>query len=361
VYVLALVLSPLESGVSRLASRFHGLGQPGGLHTLAFEFVRRLLLPCAALLVLWWPLSYAVRPWLHMDIQPLMWLGALWVASIFASVVRGVLRGDLRFRDAAFSQVVDAVVRFGVGVAALFVGARANGALGGYVTGVAASVVYALWQLRDVRAAAPIPVEPGELWQSSLPLASMFLFLAFAANVDVLAAKHYLSPDEAGVYGAAATLVRMLYLGTTPIYQVLFSHVAARQAQNKRSRRLAWVVAAALAALLIGSLVIPVFFGKWLLGLVFGPAYVGAVGALRVLWLTTSLLVLIALGAHALIGANRTRGAWAFLLPCAAMSLALWRWHGDMLQIAYCGLGSVALGGLVLLLMAALGAQSTIQ
>jgi O-antigen/teichoic acid export membrane protein len=358
VYVLALVLSPLESGVSKMASHFHGIGQPGGLNTLAFQGVRRLLVPCAVLLAVWWPASYLVRPWLHMDIQALMWLGVLWVASIPTSVVRGVLRGDLRFRDAAFSQVVDAVVRFGVGLLAIFLGARANGALGGYVAGVAVSVVYALWQLRDVRAAAPIPVDPAELWQSSLPLASMFLFLAFVANADVLAAKHYLPADQAGVYGAAATLVRMLYLGTTPIYQVLFSHVAARHAQNQRSRRLTWVVALSLGALLLASLVIPVFFGAPLLGLIFGADYTGAAPALRILWLTTSLLVLEALAAHAMIGANRTRGAWAFLLPCAAMSVALWRFHADLVQIAYCGLFAASLGGLVTLLMAALTRQS---
>src|SRR5262249_46298055 len=105
-YILSLILSPVESGVSQLASHFFASDQPGGLRTLAFGGLRRSLLPCLGLFLLWWPLCYPLRAWLQLpDIYVLLWLGALWILSLPQAIVRGVMRGAHRFFDYSLSQV----------------------------------------------------------------------------------------------------------------------------------------------------------------------------------------------------------------------------------------------------------------
>ena len=100
------------------------------------------------------------------------------------------------------------------------------------------------------------------------------------------------------------------------------------------------------AAVLMVSYAVPWFFGGQILSLVFGPAYVGGAPALRLLWLTTSLLILQALCVFALLGSDRTRGAWLCTLPCLLMSGLLWRFHETPTEIASCSLASVAAGTL---------------
>jgi O-antigen/teichoic acid export membrane protein len=352
-YLLSLLLSPLENGVTKLAAAFHGANEPGRLHALAFVALRRVALPCCVGLLAWWPLTYLLRRWLHVDgIGALMWLGAMCILSVPNAIIAGVMRGDHRFFDYSLARIVDSIVRLAVGIAAIHVGARAGGALAGYVVGIAAAIVFSMARLSDLRKWTPLPIEMRELVSTSLPLLFAFFFFAFSVNFDVLAAKHYLAPEQAGIYGAAATLVRMIYLAATPIYQVLFSHVTARHAQNQRTRRLTTLVAIAMAVGLFASLVIPFYFGRYILGLLFGPAYVGGAKVLLIMWLSTSLLVLEVVCVLALIGVNRTRGVSALLVPCALMAVLLLRHHATMTEIAVCSLIAVAAGTFAIAVMA---------
>lgn len=354
-YILALLLSPLENGVTKLAAAAHGANQPGTLRTLAFVAMRRVALPCCVMLVVWWPLAYPLRGWLHVDgIGALMLVGAMSILSIPNAIVGGVMRGDHRFFDYSIARIVDSVVRIVAGVGAIYLGARAAGALGGYVLGIAAALAFSLWQLRDLRKWEPIAVARRQLVSVSVPLVFAFFFFAFTVNFDVLAAKHYLAPESAAIYGAAATLVRMIYLATTPIYQVLFSHVTARHEQKRRTRGLTTLVAVVMAVGLVASLGIPLLFGGRILGLLFGPAYAAGAPVLVIMWLSTSLLVLEVVFFLALFGVNRSRGAAAFLLPCALMFVLLLERHGSLIEIAQCSLAAIVSGSVVLAVMAAL-------
>ena len=357
-YLGSLVVNPLEAGVAKAAAGYHALGEREKLATLLLGGLRRIRLLTLGLIVAWIPIGAAAAGWLHMgNPAALWWLGAFWVMSIPAAIVRGVMRGDHRFGTYGMTLVVEGLVRLPLGLAAVVAGTRAAGALFGYAAALTASVAVGLWYLRDVRALEDSPVALRSMFEASRPLFLTFMFLMFVVNADVIAAKRFLSAHDAGLYGAAATVARLIYVAATPIYQVLFSRVAALHAQKRSSRSLTVAAAGLLTILLVASFAIPWFAGEIILSLVLGKAYVAAAPTLRILWLATSLLVVEALAAFALLGTDRSRGTWGFPVVCGFMVLLLSRYHASPEQIALCNLAAVAAGLPVLLVMTSRGSQ----
>jgi O-antigen/teichoic acid export membrane protein len=347
--ILLLFVGPLETGVSKFAADYHGGGERGRLATLTYGSLRRLALPLAVGLVAWLALAPLLRRELRYDsFAEVVMVPLYLVLSILACVPRGSQRGDHRFVGYGINQVVEAAVRLAGGAAAVTLGLGAAGALGGYALGMAAALALALWQLRDLRAVPRAPVDVGRIYAFSLPLFVVYFYFLFTMNLDVLVAKRALTAAEAGIYGGCSSLTRMLYLVATPVYQVLFSRVAALRARGLPTARLiGWVAGTVVVGLALAWLV-PRLFGAEILTLIFGAEYAGGARVLQIQWLTTSVLVLQAVATFALLGGERTGGTWLLVLPCALLAGLLWRYHGTPTQIAFASLGAVASGLLVL-------------
>jgi O-antigen/teichoic acid export membrane protein len=352
--MFALILGPLETGINKLAADHHGRGERGRLASLTFGSLRRLALPLGVGLVLWLVVSPLVRRALRFEGSGELHALALYGAfSLLAVVPRGVQRGDHRFVAYGINLVFESATRLACGAAAMLLGLRAAGTVGGYAAGMAAALALALWQLRDLKSEAPAAAGAVRVYAFSPPLFIVYFYFFFVVSADVLVAKRVLSDVDAGLYGACSALTRLLYLAATPIYQILFSRVASARAQGAATGRLAASVTAVVAGGLALSNFLPWLWGGDLLTLVFGAKFAAAAPVLRIQWATTSLLVLQAVATFVLLGQERTRAAWTFVLPCALQALWLWKFHGDPVSISGSGLAAASAGMVVVGLLAA--------
>jgi O-antigen/teichoic acid export membrane protein len=244
----------------------------------------------------------------------------------------------------------------GLGGGALFLGLGAAGAVGGYAIGMAAAFALSLWQLRDLRSTTKISIDIRKIYALSAPLFFVYFFAVFTVNVDMLAAKRFLTSQESGLYGSCSAITRIVYVVATPIYLVLFSRLSSLRAQQQHSRGLAAIVTAIVAAGLAVGALIPWLFGAQVLMLAFGSAFVTAAPILRIQWVTTSLLILEGMGIFVLLGEERTKGMWLLLIPCLMLAGLLGRFHVSAVEVA-CDSLVAALAGLLIVAALLLRAQ----
>lgn len=356
VYLYSLLLGPIETGITKFAARYHGEGARDKLAALTFGSLRWLRKPLALGLIVWCPLIPAIRRALHIDgFAGLVWLTVFAVGWLICSIPRGTLRGDHRFVAYGVNQIIEAATRLVVGIAAVAVGGRAGSVIAGYAAGVAVATLVALFQLRDLRETPGTDFDRREIFAFSLPLLLFYFYFLSIGNIDMLVAKRTLPDFEAGWYGAASTLARMLFLGAAPIYLVLFSRVAARKDDESARGRLTVTVLVAMAAALAVGYVVIWFAGDRIIQLMFGAKFAGAAPIVRITWITMSLLVLQAVAAFALLGQDQTRGSSLFIVPVVALvGLLAWR-HQTAMEVAFCSLASVCIGALVVGVLFALG------
>jgi O-antigen/teichoic acid export membrane protein len=348
-YLLSLLFGPLETGVGKLAAEYHGLGDRSRLATLAFGTLRRLALPLLISVVVWLLVSPLLRAGLRLDSWGVLLAVTGYSAfSLLACVPRGVQRGDHRFFAYGVNQLAESVLRIATGLAAIAAGMGAAGAMAGYAAGMAGAFGLALWQLRDLRGQARVPIAMREVQDFSLPLFLIYFFTLFTVNLDVLVAKRTLGEHQAGIYGACSALTRLVFVLTTPVTQVLLSRVAALRVRGLPTRRIAAQVCGLLAAVLALAGLVPWLAGAEVLALAYGADFQAGAHVLRIQWVTTALLIIDGTALFVLLGEGRTAGTWALLGPCALLAGLMWRFHDSGVALAVNSLVAAAAGLLVI-------------
>jgi len=350
--ICAFVFSPVETAVCKYAASFHGQDMRGALAYMTGRALRQLGGVAIVGAVLWLPLMPIVQSWLHLrHFMPLGWLGVFVAVSLPVWGMRGILRGQHRFLAYGINQVTESAVRLVAGFTMLVLASAVSGAVAGYAVGMASALALAFWQLHALRHTVPERASLTGAWSFSASLLFTYGYFLCLTNVDVLAAKHFLGPEEAGLYSAASVLARLIYLVATPVYQVLFSRVASLHAQGKSVHRLSLAVGIGLAASLFASLLLPWLGGDWLLWLFFSDKFIGGAPTLLILWLTTIVLVLESVVAFVLLGIEQAHGVWLLVIPCAAFVALLWHYHASSVEIAWCGLIASLAGAPILAVM----------
>lgn len=350
-FFLLLPTGPIESGITSAAAEAYGAGNRGLLRIVQKDALRVVASWLTVGLLLWIPLLFFVRDWLHIrELSTLVALAAYVAASCLACVPRAILRGDHRFAQYAGNQVLESFVRVAAGVALIAAGLGAPGAIGGYAIGMIGALLLAHWQLRTL---PPSTSDRSDFRAkpTSLPLFVLYLYCLLLMNFDVLIAKRSLSAADSGLYAAASTLSRTLFLFATPVYQVLFSRVAAETAAGRSTAILVRRSLMGLAVVLALSSVIPFFLGELVLRLLLGAAFVEAIQPLRILWISCAFLALESTLAFALIAQGNGRILIWLVIPSGVFVALIMVYSTSALSVAAVTLLSSILGGMFLLVL----------
>jgi O-antigen/teichoic acid export membrane protein len=296
--------------------------------------------------------GFALAKYLHI-VQPALWTAFaayIGVAAI-ATFLRGAVQGAHRFGYFAASLIGEGVLK--LVLAALFVMAGFNvlGALGGIICGVVAGTLIAavpVWRVSSVAGAGPrgrstVKVDryqsEGSLGEAvprgrstvkvdryqdervkdervkrdryrehlrfggeSLKVLSVSAALTGLLYVDMLFAKHHLSGNAAGYYGAAGTIARTIPYGVGFIGLVLMPKAAAAHHSSRHSllHLLGLTFGLALLAVLSASAIMSLMPAT-LIDITYGAKFLAAAPLLRIYAVNASLLALCSLAGSYLV------------------------------------------------------------
>jgi O-antigen/teichoic acid export membrane protein len=188
---------------------------------------------------------------------PALALAALIGVSLLFPALQGTLQGLERWAVFGVVGLAVAAARLAIGVPWALAGGGAGGAIGGQAIGMALCLAWLVWLLR--REVAPISVAtvrpaltPPDL--SGVAAGASFVFYAILANCDVIVAKIFVSPREAGQYAALATVGKLVvFLPAAIAVIVVPSTATAGGSRRDRARvlRLAALMVAGTALLAI--------------------------------------------------------------------------------------------------------------
>ena len=158
---------------------------------------------------------------------------------ILGAILYGFLQGAQRFGPLAANYTINGLARPVLVVPVLMAGLGATGALAVNALAAAGSVALALWSLRDLWRGPKTTVKAPRLPQREVVIL-LIGSLAFASltNIDIVLANYYLSPDDAGVYSAAALVGKFVLFLPVGIVTVLLPKASARAAVGATSERI---------------------------------------------------------------------------------------------------------------------------
>jgi O-antigen/teichoic acid export membrane protein len=340
--IFFLALNPLEAGLTLRIAGYAGRSEPALLADYLARAMRGTLLLAAGTLLFWLAAGAALR-----GSAAMQWLGVFCCASLVGNLPRATLRGRELFGALAINWILESALRMGAGLALVRLGLGPAGMVAGYAIGTIAAVPHSA---RYARSGLPAPQapEPGRrvavtdlllpMRSISAPLLGLHLYTALVVNVDVLAASHFLNAAEAGIYGGAASISRIVLVGANPLLLVLFSRLATLNAAREETRRTQLLGAVLVLGGLAISLLIPAFGAELVLRAFLGAAYAHAGEVLLLQWATACVLIAQAFFAESMLATSTVRGGWLCAAPAAALMACLWFWHDSALTIARTGL-----------------------
>ena len=335
VMMCQIALGPINGTVARFTAEYSGRGETGKIQALSRAVTRRValygLLGVVIALLAVKPLAALLQ---FTSVLPLVVAYGMIYLMLLVSVPRGVLRGVQSFGHHSVNTVLEASLRFGMGVLLLaFVRVAVTG-LSAYVVALVAVLIVSRFQLRHLWAGVePQPVDGAAVRRFAVPMFVMMLASGGFAHLDMFFVKHYFGATDAGVYGAAFTLARAMSVLVTPFTTLLLPALTALHARRQRT---AGTFLRICGYFLLLALVPLAAFRLWperIMVLLYGTEFSAAAVLLVPLTVARLLGLLCHMLALAGAAANRFGFLTVYVPALAAQALALVVWHESLSMV----------------------------
>jgi O-antigen/teichoic acid export membrane protein len=287
-------------------AHYQSLGDSEQITELRKSSFRGVLALGFALVVLVWVLTPIISHYLTINTIPLVLFALIWPSSLLAAMNKGMLQGMHSFKHLSLVGIVENLSILLLTTALILGGLSVTGAMLSYVLGMLISFYISSFFIRKALTPHPttsrVPIA-NPSWLKRLPpyLGTIFMstfLLAVFANVDVLLAKHYLSPEQAGLYSGLAVIGKIMTYGPLAIITVMFPMASSSFAKNGRTNwRLLYTALGLVLAISLGILIFFIFWPNFVVTTLLGAKFLPITPYLKLigiaLMITTAAKVFI--------------------------------------------------------------------
>lgn len=335
--LIALPLGGVQFWAARYVAHYTAVGDDDAVHW----FVRRAMTYTAAggvvatiaLLAVSWPLKDALG---IASIAAVALTALTAFPAATSPITWGLAQGLQRFTLIAVTYASGAVARVALTVLTFGIGLKVGGAMLATLASMLVALAVPMWVLRHwLRPAAPSGrrVTRLEAGRSLTPVLLGLLAMAVLTSVDVVVAKTALTEHEAGIYGSASLVGRVILYLPAAIITVLLPRVAARAADRVGTTdilRRSVLVTLAFCAL---STVVYAAAGGPIVQVAFGSDYADAAGLLWLFGIAMSGYALLNVLLVYHLGHDRSTFAWLLVSGAAAQIVVFLAVHESPRQL----------------------------
>ena len=241
---LFLVITVPGAALTMLMSReaaFRGVSSHSQVRDLFLYFRSHVFLGA----VVFWALFLLTIPFLgselHISYAPFLIFSALVPLTLISALQSGTLQGLQEFFMVSKQNIVATLVKLATALLLVLAGLSVSGVILALVCASLAGFIYGHFATRKL-----LNIEEGmsQVSMSGIEMGAQFsvifittLLVALLSNIDVLLAKHYLSPELAGHYGALSTVGKILIYGVGAFVTVLLPLASAAYARGEGGER----------------------------------------------------------------------------------------------------------------------------
>jgi O-antigen/teichoic acid export membrane protein len=271
-------------------------------------------------------------------VGPALALAPLLVLSLFIPVAYGVLQGMERFVMLGSMMLAVAASRIAFGVPWTLAGGGAGGPLFGQALGTMVALGATAWVVRgySLRRGTGAAMSGLRRVPDRRTLAAGGAFTAFAvlSNLDVLLGKLLLSPHEAGVYAALATVEKIIIFLPAAIAIVVVPTAAKARLANDSAARVLRLAAVLVAVTTLIAAVPAAVAPHLALSVMFGNKYASAAGGVLPIVCAGAFLALLYLLVVYTVAIQDRRWVWLLAFGVGLQVLAILALHSSPVEIA---------------------------
>ncbi|HLN18564.1 MAG TPA: oligosaccharide flippase family protein [Patescibacteria group bacterium] len=262
------------------------------------------------------------------SVWPLFIVWLMMLLSFFSAVTGGLLNGWQKFESSSWAGIWGAFVKLASAILLIKLGFDLNGAIGGFALGALAAYAFSIYFLKNLKKENH---EKKEIKRIDKHLFKVYMWPIFwgnlaitiLANVDMVLAKHNLSPDMAGQYGALSIISKIIFFATGIVGTVLFSMTAENNYKKNSSTKTLIHALYLMAIISIPAFIFYYLFPGFIISILFGSKYPDAGPYLWWFAVSVILFSFANLFFQYLLSLNKTKVAYILLAISILASLAI--------------------------------------
>jgi O-antigen/teichoic acid export membrane protein len=334
-YIISVGGGAIQTSIARYTSKLKVHGKQGEIRYLWEFFTSKTILLGVASFLLLVLFSKPISQFLNINNEfYLISLAFFFIFGFTVSVNWGVLIGLQRFLAFGSANALWAFLKLILGILLILLGWGVYGGLLSLSIANIIVLVISFLFIRSLLKSKPKKFELGGIYSySSLALLAAFSFTTMT-YVDVILAKHYLTPELAGQFSALSVLGKIIFFVPGGIALAMFPKTS-EDFERKGRHRSILLKALLYTALIAGSVtLLYLFFPSLIEWVMFGGKYLTIVpymfeyGAAMFFFSIASLLVTYALSVH------KTRIAYVAFVALLVEVLLLSIFHSGIAEIS---------------------------
>ncbi|GEM_PF-7001345 len=274
-------------------------------------------------------------------------IGIVSVMRAVGAVLRGAVEGLLRFATSAASYTLEAITRFGLGLLLMAIGfSLLNATLVFAISSILLLAIPALALPVDWRSVFSHRPRRSDLTVTGQAYAvgGAFLLIAVLSQLDMVAAKYFLSAEVAGYYAAASNLIRAPFLMLAGGFaSAMFPSVVQAGTRTPHGLRLLTVTAGAVLAGIVVVTTACYLAPRMIVGLLLGDEFLPLAQWLGIFAAGSSLPALLTVVTRFHMAQHSPLLVWSLGAGCALSIISLVVLHDSPLHMILAS----ALGSLI--------------
>lgn len=195
--------------------------------------------------------------------------------SLITLINQATSQGILKFMGFILPAFISSIGKLLFGVLFIILGFSVSGAMGGILLGAIFAYLISTSSVREIanRNIKSIKYNFKPFLKYSLPVLIQALAFTSIFTIDVILAKHYLSPFEAGIYAALSTLGKIIFFALAPLSSVMFPIVSKMKSRNENYVKIFLTSLIVTAGIGVTITIIYWLFPELIIGILYGEAY----------------------------------------------------------------------------------------
>jgi len=270
--IISLLGTSFSTIVARYAAGFAATGKNEKIGAMMKQGFRDSLLLGAAIFIALILLSSMIGNFLQTGDQTL--LLALFASSFtlfLLPLFLGVLQGTERFFGFGFTSALVPFSKLAIAILLVYLGFGVLGGIAGLLVSGFIGTLAGFWFLKDIKRSGDFSFS-GSHSYSVIVLLSV-IFSGILWNADAVLARHFLSPEDSGIYSMIAVLGKIILYAPAGIGIVLFPRVAGAHERGEATK--GKLIKALVAVIVISGAITAAYFifPSQIVSLLFGESY----------------------------------------------------------------------------------------
>jgi len=254
--IVKFVSSAGEKELSSVLEWFYKIGFKSGLVISAIIFLATPL----------------IAQFLRIEMLTIVLIGPIFFVSTLGLIYRSFLQGLLRFKALITVMNSEMTLRLIFSVIFILLGFQVFGAVIGYFLAnlVSLFVLYSYIKKFRLKNTKHFFDKHKDVFFYSIPIFISSFFSYALISLDVIAVKHYFSPEEAGIYTVLSTLGRIIFFAVSPISAVMFPIIVKRKALKQEYKQIFRLSLFMSISIVVGAILVYATLPNLIVGLLYG-------------------------------------------------------------------------------------------